>query len=100
MESVERLLGRAPAAAGLPRKAPYILRPPQPGDLGWIVHRHGALYAQDYGWDDRFEALVAGIVADFVAKFDAARERSWIAQNERAEGGYAFGVRPPHAVTP
>src|SRR3546814_3131393 len=99
MESVERLLGRAPAAAGLPRKAPYILRPPQPGDLGWIVHRHGALYAQAYGWDESFEALVAGIVADFVEKFDAARERCWIAEKDGAVVGSAF-VLSPSATPP
>src|SRR3546814_6467735 len=98
MESVERLLGRAPAAAGLPRKAPYILRPPQPGDLGWIVHRHGALYAQEYGCDERVEALGAGIVAEFVEKFDAARERFWIAEKDGAVVGSAFVVRHSDAV--
>src|SRR3546814_7648249 len=98
MESVERLLGRAPAGAGLPRKAPYIRRPALPGDLGWIVHRHGALYAQEYGWDERFEALVAGIVADFVEKFDAARERCWIAEKDGAVVGSAFVVRHSDAV--
>ena len=88
MQTVERLLG-----ARLPRKAPYILRPPQPGDMGWIVHRHGVLYAEEYGWDDAFEALVAKIVAEFVENYDARRERCWIAEKDGEVVGSAFVVR-------
>jgi DNA-binding MarR family transcriptional regulator/ribosomal protein S18 acetylase RimI-like enzyme len=58
----------------------YSLRPHRPGDLGWIVHRHGALYAQDYGWDETFEALVAEVAAEFIRTFDQKRERCWIAE--------------------
>ena len=64
-----------------------ILRPPDPGDLGWIVQRHGALYAAEQGWDARFEGLVAGVVADFVKTFDPAREACWIAEHEGARVG-------------
>jgi DNA-binding MarR family transcriptional regulator/GNAT superfamily N-acetyltransferase len=74
---VEALLG-----AQLPRKVPYILRPHQPGDMGWIIHRHGALYAEEYGWDESFEALVATVAAEFLQRFDAKRERCWIAEME------------------
>ena len=58
----------------------YILRPPRPGDFGWIVKRNAELYAQDYGWREPFEGVCAQIVADFVNKHDANRERGWIAE--------------------
>ncbi len=75
MATIESLLGEVEAP-----KAPYTLRPHRPGDMGWIVHRHGALYAQEYGWDDTFEALVAEIAATFIKDFDPKRERCWIAE--------------------
>jgi DNA-binding MarR family transcriptional regulator/GNAT superfamily N-acetyltransferase len=93
MATVEKHLG-----ARLPRKAPYILRPPQPGDMGWIVHRHGVLYAEEYGWDEGFEALVAKIVAAFVENFDARRERCWIAEKDGEVVGSAFVVRESDAA--
>ena len=58
----------------------YILRPPRPGDFGWIVKRNAELYAQDYGWLEPFEVVCAQIVADFVNKYDESRERGWIAE--------------------
>ena len=61
--------------------------------MGWVVHRHGALYAQEYGWDERFEGLVAAIVAKFVARFDAARERCWIADMDGEPVGSVFVVK-------
>ena len=72
---------------------PYILRPPRPGDLGWVVQSHGRLYAQEYGWGEDFEALVAGIVADFARQHDPQRERCWIAEMDGENAGSVFVVK-------
>ncbi len=71
----------------------YLLRDPQPGDMGWIVHRHGVLYAQEYGWNAEFEALVADIVAKYVREFDPRSDRCWIAEKNGRVVGSVFVVR-------
>ena len=81
MGTIERTLS-APA-----RPRAVVLRPPEPGDLGWIVARHGALYVRQYGGDPRFEAMVARIVADYAERPDPAREAVWIAEVDGRPAG-------------
>jgi DNA-binding MarR family transcriptional regulator/GNAT superfamily N-acetyltransferase len=90
MHTVETLLG---AETGPATGAAYLLRPHQPGDMGWVVHRHGVLYAHEYGYDERFEALVAEIVAKFIRELDAAREWCWIAERDGEFAGSVFLVK-------
>jgi DNA-binding MarR family transcriptional regulator/GNAT superfamily N-acetyltransferase len=94
MGTIERLLGADPPA----KPASYLLRPHQPGDMGWVVHRHGALYAGEWGYNEEFEALVARIVADFIDNFDPKRERCWIAERDGDIVGSVFLVTKSKTV--
>jgi DNA-binding MarR family transcriptional regulator/GNAT superfamily N-acetyltransferase len=73
MKTIENILEPKPPA-------PVTLRSHRPGDIGWITHRHGVLYAQEYGWDEKFEGLVAGIAAKFIENLDPEREHCWMAE--------------------
>lgn len=91
--AAEALLG-----AGIEPEPPYILRPPQSGDYGWVVQRHGVLYSREYGWDVRFEALVAEVMAGYVRGFDPAWERGWIAERGGQNVGCVFVMRKSETV--
>jgi len=92
-EIIEGSLSRGSAP---PRE--FVLRAPEPGDLGWVVHAHGALYASEFGWDATFEALVARIAADYAAHHDPGRERAWIAAVEGRPAGCVLCVRKDEAT--
>lgn len=96
-EGQRRLVGAMQAVraalAGSPRSDTLVLRRPYPGEYGWIVHRHGALYAQEHGWNERMEALVAEIVADYLKGPDPRREAAWIAELDGQPVGCVFCVR-------
>jgi DNA-binding MarR family transcriptional regulator/GNAT superfamily N-acetyltransferase len=93
MGQIRRMLSNDTHRAGV------VLRPPQPGDLGWVVERHGARYAAEYGWDATFEALVARIVAEFAERRDTRREAAWIAEldGERVGCVFCMGSNNPEA---
>ncbi|MEO9190798.1 MAG: bifunctional helix-turn-helix transcriptional regulator/GNAT family N-acetyltransferase [Acetobacteraceae bacterium] len=86
-------MGRIEALLGADPTRPYVIRPPHAGDIGWVVARHGALYATEYGFDARFEALVAAVAGAFLAEHDPAREACWIAERDGVNLGSVFLVR-------
>jgi DNA-binding MarR family transcriptional regulator/GNAT superfamily N-acetyltransferase len=95
MQSVQRLLevGSEESQREQSQREPYIVRPLQVGDIGWITHRQGVLYSREYGWDATYEALVADILAGFVKNFDSNLERGWVAERDGGIIGSVFLVR-------
>ncbi|MEX2111116.1 MAG: GNAT family N-acetyltransferase [Gemmatimonadaceae bacterium] len=93
MKSIEHLLGPGETAPGELR-----LRPHRPGDMGWVMFMHGVLYKREYGWDERFEALVGEIVVNFIRSFDVKCERCWIAEIEGERVGSIFLVKDTATV--
>jgi DNA-binding MarR family transcriptional regulator/GNAT superfamily N-acetyltransferase len=92
MQSIQQILH------GSPRSRSFVLRPLGPGDLGWVVQQHGLLYAQEYGWDETFEALVAQVASDYGAGHDPRRESAWIAEVEGEPAGSVFCVMKDEKV--
>jgi DNA-binding MarR family transcriptional regulator/GNAT superfamily N-acetyltransferase len=92
MRTIESLLGSRASSETQPQ---LLLRPHRPGDMGWVVHRQAVLYAQEYGWDESYEALISRIVADFIDRFDQKRERCWIAEQDGEIVGSVFLIKHP-----
>lgn len=92
MRSVEALLGEKPA------EPEFMLRTHRPGDMGWVIGAHGALYAKEYGWNEDFEALVAEIAVQFIRKFNPERERCWMAEMDGETVGSVFLVQTSMTV--
>lgn len=97
MATLERLVSPG-TETGADAEPPFVLRSHRPGDLGWVVWRHGVLYAREYGWDATFEGMVARIIADFVDNFDPAWEHCWIAERAGENIGSVFLVRQSESV--
>ena len=93
MNTIRSLLDK-----GFKFSEPFFLRIHEPGDMGWVVHRHGVLYSQEYGWNEEFEALVSQIVSDFLNNFNPARERCWIAEMEGEIVGSVFVVQESEKI--
>jgi GNAT superfamily N-acetyltransferase len=93
MKTIESVLDEEPKFSGS-----FFARSHEPGDMGWVVQRHGELYFREYGWDERFEALVARIVADFIDGYDPSGERCWIAEMEGERVGCVFCVKESNSV--
>lgn len=93
MTTIEDVLGASP-----PSPHHYILRSHQPGDIGWVIHRHGVLYSEEYGWDETFEALVAGILSEFIENLDSRHERSWLAEMDGEIVGSVFLTKGSESV--
>lgn len=93
MRALQAELSERPSAESASRAGSGVsLRPHQPGDMGWVIEQHGALYSKEYGWTIEFEALVADIAAEFIRRFDPARERAWIAERDGQRLGCIFLV--------
>lgn len=93
MQTIENMLTK-----GFKYSEPFFLRSHESGDMGWVTHRHGVLYAQEYGWDEHFEALVAQITADFINNYNPERERCWIAEMDGEIVGSVFVVQSSETV--
>lgn len=94
LSEVERLTAAPPVGV----TAPFTLRPPRTGDLGWVVWRHGVLYSSEFGWNLAFEGLVAEVIAHFTAHFDETRERCWIAERDGENIGSVLLVKKSATV--
>jgi len=93
MQTIEGVLDTRPHSP-----VPFVLRPPHAGDLGWVVHRQAAAYAEEWGYNEEYEALVAEIVAGYVRRYDPALERCWIAERDGAVAGSVFLVKKSRTV--